>query len=117
MKISMKRRHSLLGSAHALHALTSLVGIMAMPALIVRAGPEAPMARPFVFIQQAAGSWLPLVWVFGSLVLWLLLLSRIYDFKGLWAWAWGGRQKDFQSQAPQMDSEQARLAASCLRLE
>jgi len=113
----MKRRHSLLGAAHALHALTCLVGIMAMPALIVRAGPEAPMARPFVFIQQVAGSWLPLVWVFGSLVLWLLLLSRLYDFRGLWACAWRGQHQDFQPQPPRVDSEQARLAVSCLRLE
>lgn len=71
--------------AHALNALTSLVGIFAIPAVILRACPEAPLAQPLHFIIRISGAWLPLVWVPGSVALWLLMLSRMHGFKNLFS--------------------------------
>ena len=109
-----KPRHSLLAAAHALHALTSLFGILGIPAVIVHACPTAPIAQPFICLVRLSGGWLPLVWVFGSLALWLLLLNRIYHFKGAWDCLW--ERRGSQPPAP-ADPEQARRAACCLRME
>lgn len=112
----MKRNTSLLSAAHALHALISLIGIFAIPPAILHANPAAPIAAPLHGFIHISGESLPLTWVLASLALWLLLLSRIYLFKGLWKLAKQGHLKDFQP-PPVPDTAQARLTASCLRLE
>ena len=112
----MKRDHSLLSSAHALHALTSLIGILTLPIVMLKANPDAPIAQPLRWFIHLSGESLPLTWPLTSIALWLLLLSRIYHFKGLWKFLKQGHLKDFQP-PPVPDSQRARLSASCLRLE
>lgn len=112
----MKRKPSLLGSAHALHALISLGGIHTLPFLLLKACPDAPMMLPLRGFIHLSGEALPLTWPLASLTLWLLLLSRMYHFKGLWKFMRRGHLKDFQP-PPVPDTERARLTATCLRLE
>jgi hypothetical protein len=112
----MKQKPSLLGAAHALHALTSLAGILTLPFLMLQALPCAPMVPPLRWFIHLSGTSLPLTWPLASIALWLLLLSRIYQFKGIWKFARHGHLKDFQP-PPVPDTERARRTATCLRLE
>ncbi len=112
----MKLKPSLLGAAHALHAILSLAGILTLPFLILQARPDAPMVQPLRGFIHLSGTSLPLTWPLASIALWLLLLSRIYSFKGIWKFVRCGHLKDFQP--PRVpDTERARLTATCLRLE
>ena len=113
---SMKRIHSLLSSAHALNALISLAGILTLPFLMLKALPDAPMVQPLRWFIHLSGEALPLTWVLTSLALWLLLLSRMYHFKGIWKFIRQGHLKEFLPPSV-TDTERARLSASCIRLE
>jgi hypothetical protein len=113
---SMNRKRSLLGAAHALQAGISLGGIATLPFLMLRACPDAPIVQPLRWFIHLSGSELPLTWALASLTLWLLLLSRLYNFKGIWNFIKQGHLKDYQP-PPVPDTQAARIAASCLRLE
>lgn len=112
----MKPKPSVLGAAHALHALTNLAGILTLPYLLLQALPAAPMVRPLRWFIHLSGSSLPLTWPLASIALWLLLLSRIYHFKGIWRFLRHAHLKDFQP-PPVPDTQRTRLTATCLRLE
>lgn len=87
-----------------------------MPVAILQAFPTAPIAQPLICIVRLSGAWLPLVWGLGSLAVWLLLLSRLYRFAGVWDCM---RQQRTGDEQPSASSDQARARAimSCLRME
>ena len=92
------------------------MGIVLVPLELIRTLPHAPMVKPLLLIVEYSGPNFPLVWAFGSLGLWLLLLRRIYNFHGLWTFVKKGHLPDFQP-PPVSDTPQARMTASMLRLE
>ncbi|MGV3659577.1 MAG: hypothetical protein ACO1TE_05315 [Prosthecobacter sp.] len=104
---AQRAKNSMLGMAHAMQAMFSLLGILALPVAILQTGPEAPMARPLWWLRNnlEPGTF-SLVRALGSLALWLLILSRIYDLRAIArCWKRALRDKD----APLASKECIRL--------
>lgn len=83
------------------------MGIMLLPWLMLLTRPDAPIMRPLCWLKKnlEPGTF-GLVCAFGSMALWLLILSRIYDLRAMArCWKRALRDKD----APLASKECIRL--------